>query len=102
MKHSATMQRQKISRRDLNFFFTIVVNKDEQSLQSAMEQVNELTSGNKSGVESAKVLKEDSPSRDQLQNGRRKFKEQWCKELLWLKINCTTGIAMPPPKSNLC
>jgi hypothetical protein len=40
------------------------------------------------------VLIEDSPSRDQLQNGRRKFKEEWRKELTWLKFNRTTGITV--------
>jgi hypothetical protein len=39
-----------------------------------MEQVSELTSGTESGVELAKVLTEDSPSQDQLQNrGRKKI-----------------------------
>jgi hypothetical protein len=44
-----------------------------------MEEVSELTSGSKSGVEPVRVLIEDCPSRDQPQNGRRKFKEDWCK-----------------------
>jgi hypothetical protein len=59
-----------------------------------MKQVSELTSGSRSGVESAEVLIQDYPSRDQLQNGRRNFKEEWCKELPWLKFNHTTGTAI--------
>jgi hypothetical protein len=59
-----------------------------------MEQISELISGSKSGVELVKVLIEDSRSRDQLENGRRKFKEGWCKVLPWQKFNCTTGVAI--------
>jgi hypothetical protein len=59
-----------------------------------MEQVCEPTSGSKSGVEQAKVLTEDSSSRDQFQNRIRKLKEDRCKERPWLKFNFTTGRAM--------
>jgi hypothetical protein len=57
-------------------------------LQSGIEQVSQLTSGSKSGVEL------DSPSRDQLQSRRRNFKGEHGKELPWLKFNCSTGIAI--------
>jgi hypothetical protein len=59
-----------------------------------MEQVSELTSGSKSGAELAEVLIEDSLSRDRVQNGRRKFKEEWCTGLIRLKFNHTTGRAI--------
>jgi hypothetical protein len=52
----------KINRRDLHFFFYCSGKVDEESSQNAVEEVSELTSGSKSGVEPAKVLIEDSLS----------------------------------------
>jgi hypothetical protein len=92
MKRSTTTERKNKQKR--LFFFTLLVKKDEHTLQSAMEQVRDLITGSESGVEPTKVLIEDFPSRDQLQNGRRKFKEERCKELIWLTFNRTTGIAV--------
>jgi hypothetical protein len=71
------MERKAISRGNLQCF-AVPVKKDEQSSQSAMEHISELTSGIKSGLQQAKVLIEDSSSRDQLRNRRRKFKEELC------------------------
>jgi hypothetical protein len=93
MKHSATTKRKKKeANTTYNFFIVLVKKKKEPSSQSAMEQVSELISGSKSGVEPAKVLTEDSPSRDQ--NRRRKLNDKWCKEFPWLKFNSTTSTAI--------
>jgi hypothetical protein len=61
--HSATMERQKKSKHNLQIFLLF---QQTKKLQGAMEHISELTSGSRIGVELAKMLTVDSPSRDQL------------------------------------
>jgi hypothetical protein len=61
-------------------------------LQCEIELVN-VALENKSEVEPTKELAEVPSSTGQLQTAeRRKFKEDGCKELMWLTFNHTMGI----------
>lgn len=97
MKHTLAAERQENSKQKgvINFCTISLEGGNEQSsLESEIKWVNvNEASENKSEVELFRALAEVSSSVGQLQTARRrKLKNDWCEEIVWLALNHTIGI----------